>query len=305
MTRLPQTTAVPDPASLFSPPTSAAVPAMSSTTPSPSPSPSTATATAGPAATPPPGGLTAGATHEEPPVPQEEAEEAAKDFRLPKLRLIIEDISHPGASRFLSASNASSVLEKSAKQVLHHLYKKPSHMIPGTRSITVYLESMDGVAYTTGSSLDNDHKEIHFSLNYIAGIKKAPDGATGDVTGAYEIAGVLVHEMVHCYQHNGRGKCNPMLIEGIADWVRLQAHLGAAHWQRGRVPDRWDQGYERTAFFLEWLETKFGEGKVREMNEKLREEEYVEAKFWDDLFGAEVDSLFRKYVRSLKGEQEH
>lgn len=90
------------------------------------------------------------------------------------------------------------------------------------------------------------------------------------MTGAYEIRGVLVHELVHCFQHNGRGASPGGLVEGVADWVRLSANLGAPHWKRGAVPDRWDQGYERTAYFLDWLENKFGRGTVRNINEELR-----------------------------------
>jgi hypothetical protein len=49
---------------------------------------------------------------------------------------------------------------------------------------------MDGVAYTTGSDLDIDHKEIHFSLDYIH--KAISPSRKKD-----EIMGVLTHEMVH------------------------------------------------------------------------------------------------------------
>lgn len=36
----------------------------------------------------------------------------------------------------------------------------PAYKPPPTRSVTVFLEDMGGVAYTTGTDLDNDHKEI-------------------------------------------------------------------------------------------------------------------------------------------------
>lgn len=153
---------------------------------------------------------------------------------------------------------------------------RPHYTPPPTRSVTLILEDMDGVAYTKGMDLDDDHKEIHLSMGYVKGIRRAPASAEpatttgGDVAGAYEIEGVLVHELVHCFQYNGKGKCPGGLVEGIADWVRLSARLGAPHWRRGTVPDRWDQGYERTAYFLDWLEGRFGRGTVRRMNEALR-----------------------------------
>jgi hypothetical protein len=66
---------------------------------------------------------------------------------------------------------------------------------------------MQGVAYTQGSQLDDDHKEIHFSTDYIeSAASRAQD----------EIFGVLVHEMVHCFQYNANGTCPGGLIEGIA-----------------------------------------------------------------------------------------
>jgi hypothetical protein len=46
-----------------------------------------------------------------------------------------------------------------------------------------------------------------------------------------EIEGVIVHEMVHAMQYTGNETCPGGLIEGIADWVRLQADLAPPHWK--------------------------------------------------------------------------
>ena len=92
---------------------------------------------------------------------------------------------------------------------------------------------MGGVAYTTGTDLDNDHKELHFSLNYIAN----NGGVSRD-----EILGVICHELVHCFQWAANGTCPGGLIEGVADWVRLRAGLGAKHWKR-EAGGKWDGGY--------------------------------------------------------------
>lgn len=114
-------------------------------------------------------------------------------FTLPKLRFEIRDLNHAGAEAFLEAVIASRALETSVKSVLELLYHSPDSpttTIPPTRSVTLILRSMDGVAYTTGSDLDSDHKEIHFSLDYIH--KAIPASRK-----ANEIMGVLTHEMVH------------------------------------------------------------------------------------------------------------
>lgn len=88
------------------------------------------------------------------------------------------------------------------------------------RSVTLYIDEMGGVAHTIGSALDNDHKEIHLSTSHIINNKqRARD----------EIRGVIVHEMVHCYQYNGKGQCPGGLIEGIAG-------ESACHRQKGLLP---------------------------------------------------------------------
>jgi hypothetical protein len=75
------------------------------------------------------------------------------------------------------------------------------------RSVTIVLENMGGVAFTKGNELDDDHKEIHISTSYIEHCHSRA---------REELLGVLVHEMVHCFQFNGKGTCPGGLIEGIA-----------------------------------------------------------------------------------------
>lgn len=313
----PPTTPAPNPSSIFMPPTTSSSP--SSTGPERRPA-GTATATATAEPTPLPRRPLPSEDEEQQQQNRQDESSDRKDdddddddtFPLPKLRLHIQDAMHPGAARFLAAVDAPALLSRSVQTVLRLLYvspqkhrahddagdgeaeedgtrrspsrppSRPRYSPPPTRSVTLFLEDMDGVAYTKGMDLDGDHKEIHLSMGYVKGIRRAPAPSAppatstngghggGDVAGAYEIEGVLVHELVHCFQYNGRGKCPGGLVEGIADWVRLNARLGAPHWRRDTVPERWDQGYERTAYFLDWLEGRFGRGTVRRMNEALR-----------------------------------
>lgn len=71
-------------------------------------------------------------------------------------------------------------------------------------TILLVLRPMDGVAYTTGSETA---KEVHFACQHIV---NCADRC------ADEIRGVMVHEIVHCYQYNCQGTCPGGLIEGIA-----------------------------------------------------------------------------------------
>lgn len=216
-------------------------------------------------------------------------------FDLPKLRLEVRDLSHPGAGPFLAAVNPASCLAKASQDVLRLLYASPgcpTTTLPPTRSVTLVLRDMPGVAYTTGSDLDPDHKEVHFSLGYIANISP-PERR------AHEVTGVITHELVHCFQRNGFGTCPGGLVEGIADWVRLNCDLSPPHWKRS-ADGKWDAGYQTTAYFLQYLEERFGEGTVRRMNEKLRIQRYQENTFWSELVGEPVDQLWKRYGEKLK-----
>ena len=154
-----------------------------------------------------------------------------KSWRVPRLLLKVRDVSHEGAIRYFEATNTHQLLTKAVIGVLSTLYTHGTAPLT-QRSVTLILRRMDGVAYTTGSDLDNDHKEIHISLEYLSRI---PEALIKE-----EIEGVVRHEMVHCWQYDGQGTAPGGLIEGIADWVRLKAGFCPPHWKRGG--DKWDDG---------------------------------------------------------------
>ncbi|SPO05893.1 related to pathogenesis-related protein NtPRp27 [Cephalotrichum gorgonifer] len=261
----PSTTSSSSSGTAINTPTSSTT-SSTSTTPAPAPTPSPA-----PAPTPTP-------------------------FIRPKLRLEIRDLAHPGATLFLTSITPSTTLRSATSSVLSLLYQTPHNPTP-TRSVTLVLRDKPGVAYTTGTELDSDHKEIHLSLGYVAGIK--PADRLSD-----EITGVVVHELVHCFQNDARGTCPGGLIEGVADWVRLNSELAAPppHWKRD-TSKGWDAGYDRTAYFLQYLEDVFGEGSVRRLNAKLGEGKYVEKSFWPELFGKSVAELWEGYCEEVDGEK--
>ncbi|KAJ9285015.1 hypothetical protein DTO027B5_7441 [Paecilomyces variotii] len=267
----------------------------------------------------------------------------------PTLRLHIQDLHHPAASAFLRlVPDLAAVLDTALAQIITHLYSpSPSSnnaftpSIPPTRSVTIILRDFSGVAYTTGTDLDNDHKEIHFSLSYIRTATTYPDPRK-------ELVGVLTHELVHCYQHttppppppppssfpsntspnenNNHLRPPGGLIEGIADFVRLKAHLDPPHWKRPSSatdrPDRWDAGYQHTAFFA-WLEdVRVGQAAIGRLNDRLFRVGYVgddnggdngngkgnendsskrDNGFWKALFGADIADLWDEYGRYLDG----
>jgi len=115
----------------------------------------------------------------------------------PSIHLRIHPIMHEGAETFTRhVPDIGSVLREAVHSCWKLLYNDEAHLLPrNTRSITIYIRPMAGVAYTTGNWLDGENKEIHFSADYIRdqSSERARD----------EIRGVLVHEMVHVWQHDG------------------------------------------------------------------------------------------------------
>lgn len=143
-------------------------------------------------------------------------------------------------------------------------------------SVNLIIETMSGVAFAVSN-------EIHVSADYIAGY-------SGDVK--REITGVLYHEMTHIWQWNGNGEANGGLIEGIADFVRLKSGYAPGHWVKPGEGDRWDQGYDVTARFLDYC-NELRNGFVAELNRKMKSGYSVN--YFSDLLGETVDKLWTDY----------
>ncbi|KAG9553710.1 PBSP domain protein, partial [Aureobasidium melanogenum] len=226
-----------------------------------------------------------------------------------KLRLELRDLSHRSTDLFLKNFNSAKDFADLVEIVEKQLYTRPNHgdasmtrlpvpthtRIPGTRSVTLILRDMDGVAYTTGADIDNDHKEIHLSLSYLNHVASQK----ASYSARTELLGVVCHELVHCFQWNARGTCNGGLIEDIADWVRLNAGFIPPHWKK-EAGKGWDTGYQNTGYFLDWIEKTRGTGSVYMINQALYHKKYDNDTFWKDLFDQSVDSLWKEYVESLK-----
>ena len=112
------------------------------------------------------------------------------EYPKPKLLLKIGDLNHPAAATFFKVHNACTLLPSCIEAVLQTLYPRKDQKIPQVRSITLILRPMGGVAYTTGLDIDDDHKEIHFSMDYINSRDLDDEGKKT------EIEGVVVHELV-------------------------------------------------------------------------------------------------------------
>ncbi|CAA7268060.1 unnamed protein product [Cyclocybe aegerita] len=208
-----------------------------------------------------------------------------KAWPVPKLLLRVDDLEHDGADVFFQAVQPKQAMYDAVMASFRWLYT-PETVPKTVQQILLVLRVMDGVAVTFGTE---SLKEIHFSLDHI---KRSAHRARE------EIMGVLVHEVVHCFQHNALGSCPGGLIEGIADFVRLHENLSPPHWRRRGGGD-WDDGYEKTAYFLDWIETRYGEGSICELNECMKDEKYHRRVF-KEVTGRPVRKLWAIYCKSLE-----
>jgi hypothetical protein len=213
----------------------------------------------------------------------------------PRLRIHLDDVGHAATADFVTMIDCSRLLPNAIQHVLNHLYTPYGlENIPPVRSVTIVLRPMGGVAYTTGLNLDEMHKEIHVSLDYLKTKCDQP------LLFRDEAIGVVTHEMVHCFQNTCKGTAPGGLIEGMADFVRLRSGLAPPHWKKGTSKDqmgnKWDEGYQKTAWFLEWLEDHRGAGTVSRMNETMGCCKYDEKQFWPGLFGEDIKTLWERYV---------
>ncbi|XP_041011115.1 uncharacterized protein LOC121254940 [Juglans microcarpa x Juglans regia] len=144
------------------------------------------------------------------------------------------------------------------------------------QKVSLFIDDMDGVAYASNN-------EIHVSAKYI-------NGYTGDLK--REITGVLYHEMTHIWQWNGNNETPGGLIEGIADFVRLRSGYAPGHWVQPGQGDKWDQGYDVTARFLDYC-NDLRNGFVAELNKKIISG--YNANYFVDLLGKSVDQLWSDY----------
>jgi hypothetical protein len=223
---------------------------------------------------------------------------APPDYPLPTLSIRVDTLAHPGAVLFFDAVHPTTVLRDAVAASFTWLYtpdSRPTHV----QSILLVLRSMDGIAYTSGS---DTHKEIHFSVDYILAFADKPAPAPEDgqrtLRVKNEVYGVVTHEVVHCYQYNALGTCPEGLIEGIADFVRLNAGFVPPHWRRA-PGDEWDAGYQTTAYFLDWVEQRAGPGTVRRLNECMRDVLY-DVVIFEDVTGSSVKALWALYCEGFE-----
>ncbi|KAI4375556.1 hypothetical protein MLD38_013412 [Melastoma candidum] len=156
------------------------------------------------------------------------------------------------------------------------------------RVIGLFFQDMDGSAATTLQD------GIHMSVGYIARY------LSSDVR--KEFVGVILHEMTHVWQWFGDDRTPVGLTEGIADYVRLRAGYARIDWVKPGEGDRWDQGYDVTARFLDYCEG-LKDGFVSEMNKRLKT--FYKDEYFIEILGKDVHRLWREYKAKYNSTRNH
>ncbi|KAI3702372.1 hypothetical protein L6452_28108 [Arctium lappa] len=161
--------------------------------------------------------------------------------------------------------------------------KNPSDQKP-IDSVHAYIEEFkDPIGITWGNN------NINFSSLYIAGFN-------GDVK--REFTSVMYHEMTHVLQWDGEGTAPSGLVEGVAEYTKLKANLPQPGFAKPGDGDRWDEGYDVTARFLEYCDG-ITPGFVAELNNKMRVTYNV--KYFEELTGKPVHQLWQECNLDLVG----
>ncbi|CAN1239019.1 Basic secretory protease (Fragments) [Linum grandiflorum] len=110
--------------------------------------------------------------------------------------------------------------------------------------------------------------------------------------------------MTYVWGWNGRGKTPAGLISGTADYVRWKAGYGLDR-RFGSVVagQRWDQGYEVTARFLDYCGGSRTTSFVAELNGMMKDG-YNDG-YFNKLMGKSVEVLWSEYKRTVGDRRIH
>jgi hypothetical protein len=89
-------------------------------------------------------------------------------------------------------------------------------------------------------------------------------------------------------------------LAACSDYVRLRAGLAPPHWNPGKREDSWDAGYAVTGYFLDWIERRYGDGTIAELNASMADVEWDE-KLFKRLTGRKIGKLWEIYWDEAEG----
>lgn len=177
-----------------------------------------------------------------------------ENFQYPNIHFTNKTIYGNGSLYAELIPNEQAFIRDVCLRVCKQLFKRVNE-VNSITDITYIVEDNDGISGKWGAP---PHISISFSSRYL--MKKKNEGLTNAEL-IKEIEGVLVHEVTHAYQYEPKGAGNYAngtdffgFIEGVADYVRYVE--GFTSISRRSSGGNWRDGYNTSAFFIDWLHTK-------------------------------------------------
>lgn len=193
-------------------------------------------------------------------------------------------------------------LQYHAKAVAKLLYFSDQDERPEVRTITYSLENRPGEVSAKSGSVPNI--SIMYSTDWIE-----KSYASSMYKLDYETKGVLFHEMTHAFQLEPKGippYSQPntawQITEGMADAIRI--HAGYLPMTNRKPGGYWQDGYQTTGFFLEWLTTKDPDAlkKINASMLHLNPWSFDGAMEYTFGNGVTTDQLWNEYQKFLKSQ---
>jgi hypothetical protein len=208
---------------------------------------------------------------------------ALDELCTPMIQLVNQAPMSAGGMRFTQhVPDPVATMQKHSRAVCALIYRKPEEV---RRNATIRLiidSAYDGVAFAGGG-------EIHFGSGYIGRI------GGNAAAQAFEINGVLVHEVTHLWQSNQGG--GGALVEAMADYVRYK--VGFDRLQRRRRGGNWSDPYTTGGFFIVWLEDKYDKDFGYKVNMGMKNRNFSYPNLVQEVTGKSIDAAWAEYQAEI------
>ncbi len=85
--------------------------------------------------------------------------------------------------------------------------------------------------------------------------------------------------------------------------MRLRGGLGATHWKKEGEGGGWEDGYDTTAVFFNWIQRELGDV-LQEINARLDTRKWDDG-WWQEITGSSIQALWKTYKKkTTKGGED-
>ncbi|CAI0384152.1 unnamed protein product [Linum tenue] len=163
--------------------------------------------------------------------------------------------------------------------------------------ISLFIDSdIQGIAYH-----DYQAAQIYIDADYLANFTSNGSSSSADEL-RREFAGLVYGQMASVWGWNGNGTAPAGLLSGIGDYVRGKAgyepknnHTTTSYyeWAEAGEGEKWDQGDDVTARFLEYCDGLRNGSFVAEINSMMKDT--YSSGFFVELLGKDVADVWKDY----------